>query len=50
MDLELATPTDYDHYTRLQRNRGAMGPDQKAFLSELDKHFAAQEKHFDGLE
>ena len=49
-DLEPANPADHDHYTLLQRSRGAMGPDQKALLAELDKRFAAQEKRFDGLE
>ena len=41
VDLDLATPADHDHYTLLQRSHGAMGPDQKALLAELDKRFAA---------
>ena len=49
-DLDPAFIPTHEHYTRLQRNRGAMGPDQKALLAELDKRFAAQEKRFDGLE
>ena len=49
-DLDPAFLSTHEHYTRLQRNRGAMGPDQKALLVELDKRFAAQEKRFDGLE
>ena len=43
-DLDPASLSTHDHYTRLQRTRGAMGPDQKALLAELDKRFAAQEK------
>ena len=49
-DLDPALFPTHDHYTRLQRHRGAMGPDQKALLAELDKRFAAQDKRFDGLE
>ena len=49
-DLEPVTPAEHQYYTRSQRSRGAMGPDQKALLAELDKRFAAQEKRFDGLE
>jgi len=49
-DLDPASLSTHDHYTRLQRTRGAMGPNQKALLVELDKRFAAQEKRFDGLE
>ena len=40
-DLDPALIPTHDHYTRLQRHRGAMGPDQKALLAELDKRFAA---------
>ena len=49
-DLDPALIPTHDHYTRLQRHRGAMGPNQKALLAELDKRFAAQDKCFDGLE
>jgi len=49
-DLDHAFLPTHEHYTRLQCTRGAMGPDQKALLAELDKRFAAQEKRFDGLE
>jgi hypothetical protein len=40
----------HDHYTRLQRQRGAMNPESKLLLDELDKRFAAADKRFDGLE
>ena len=49
-DLDPASLSTHDHYTRLQHSRGAMGPDQKVLQVKLDKHFAAQEKRFYGLE
>jgi len=49
-DLDPAFIPTHEHYTHLQRNRGAMGLDQKALLAELDKRLADQEKRFDGLE
>jgi hypothetical protein len=49
-DLEHATSADHNHFTRLQRSRGIMGPNQKALLAVLDKRFAVQERRFNGLE
>jgi uncharacterized coiled-coil protein SlyX len=43
-------PASHEHFTHLQRSHGAMGPEQKSLLAELDKRFAAQEKRFDRLE
>jgi len=40
-DLDTTFVPTHEHYTCLQRNRGAMGPDQKALLAKLDKRFAA---------
>jgi len=46
-DLDPALLPTHDHYTRLQRHRGAMGPDQKALLAELDKRFDVLERKLD---
>lgn len=50
--LDLA-PT-HDHFTRFQRRLGAMNPDTKLILEELQKQFAEQddklERHFGDLE
>ena len=48
--LEPTSVADHEHFTRLQRRRGAMSPETKMLLEELDKRFVAQDKRFDGIE
>lgn len=39
VDLDPASVADHEHFTRLQRRRGAMSPETKQLLEELDKRF-----------
>lgn len=50
VDLDPTSVADHEHFTRLQRRRGAMSLETKQLLEELDKRFAAQDKRFDDLE
>lgn len=40
---------DHEHFTRLQRRRGAMNPEMKLLLEEIDKRFVAQDRRFNDL-
>jgi hypothetical protein len=46
-DLVSASLAAYEHFTRLQRKRGAMNPKMKLLLAELDKRLDAQDQRFD---
>ena len=47
VDLDRASLSSHEHYTRRQKKLGAMDPNQKLLLDEIDKRIAAR---FDGLE
>jgi hypothetical protein len=46
-DLESASTTEHEHFTRLQHKRDTMDPMMKILLAEFDKRFTALDKRFD---
>lgn len=49
-DLDPTSLADHQHFTRLQRRRGAMNSEMKILLDELEKRFAAQNERFNNLD